>query len=66
MRHVAVSKQKADSKDDKASNAKSANQSYNPSASVYHPIDDACWKRGDKLVKIYFRRCRNRGNENFL
>lgn len=48
MHRVAVSKQKSDAKDNKASGAKSANQSYNPSASVYHPIDDACWKRGDK------------------
>lgn len=48
MHCVAVPKQKGDAKDDKQNNAKSANQSYNPSASIYHPIDDACWKRGDK------------------
>lgn len=44
MYRVAASKQK----DNKASNGKSANQSYNPGASVYHPVDDAYWKRGDK------------------
>lgn len=58
MHCVTVSKQK-DGQKDKASNTKSANQSYNPSASVYHPIDDACWKRGDKLVEMKFRRFRN-------
>lgn len=51
-----MSKQKDDSKDDKASKAKSANQSYNPNASVYHPIDDACWKRGDKTPYSAFTR----------
>lgn len=48
MHYIAAPKQKDDAKDDSANNAKSASQSYNPSASVYHPIDDACWKRGDK------------------
>lgn len=41
-------KGKDNAKAEKKDNAKSANQSYNPSASSYHPIDDACWKRGDK------------------
>ncbi|XP_071566502.1 DNA ligase 1 isoform X2 [Temnothorax nylanderi] len=49
-----MSKQKGDAKDDKASNRKS--QSYNPSASAYHPIDDACWKRGDKTPYSAFAR----------
>lgn len=48
MNRIAVPKQKGDAKGDKESNAKSVSQSYNPSASAYHPIDDACWKRGDK------------------
>ena len=26
---------------------------YNPSKSKYHPIDDACWKRGQTYVNIY-------------
>ncbi|XP_018395103.1 PREDICTED: DNA ligase 1 isoform X1 [Cyphomyrmex costatus] len=51
-----MSKQKGDAKDDKMSNGKSANQSYNPSASVYHPIDNACWKRGDKTPYSAFAR----------
>lgn len=41
-------KQKEKAKDDKASNEKSVKQSYNPSMSRYHPINDACWERGDK------------------
>lgn len=49
-------KQKDDTKKDKVSNGKSANQSYNPGASVYHPIDDACWKRGDKTPYSAFTR----------
>lgn len=24
---------------------------YNPSMTNYHPVDNACWKRGQKLVK---------------
>lgn len=48
MHCIAVPKQKDDTKNDKVKNAKSISQSYNPGASVYHPIDDACWKRGDK------------------
>ncbi|XP_077261367.1 DNA ligase 1 isoform X2 [Temnothorax americanus] len=51
-----MSKQKGDAKDDKASNRKSVCQSYNPSASAYHPIDDACWKRGDKTPYSAFAR----------
>ncbi|KAG5328951.1 DNLI1 ligase, partial [Acromyrmex heyeri] len=51
-----MSKQKGDAKGDKVNNGKSANQSYNPSASVYHPIDDACWKRGDKTPYSAFAR----------
>ncbi|XP_071641511.1 DNA ligase 1 isoform X2 [Temnothorax longispinosus] len=51
-----MSKQKGDTKDDKASNRKSVCQSYNPSASAYHPIDDACWKRGDKTPYSAFAR----------
>ncbi|KAG5310023.1 DNLI1 ligase, partial [Acromyrmex insinuator] len=51
-----ISKQKGDAKGDKVNNGKSANQSYNPSASVYHPIDDACWKRGDKTPYSAFAR----------
>ncbi|XP_018339725.1 PREDICTED: DNA ligase 1 isoform X1 [Trachymyrmex septentrionalis] len=51
-----ISKQKGDLKSDKVSNGKSANQSYNPSASIYHPIDDACWKRGDKTPYSAFAR----------
>ncbi|XP_011882996.1 PREDICTED: DNA ligase 1 isoform X3 [Vollenhovia emeryi] len=49
-------KQKGDAKDDKVSNGKSASRSYNPIASVYHPIDDACWKRGDKTPYSAFAR----------
>ncbi|XP_018057253.1 PREDICTED: DNA ligase 1 isoform X2 [Atta colombica] len=51
-----ISKQKGDVKGDKVNNGKSANQSYNPSASIYHPIDDACWKRGDKTPYSAFAR----------
>ncbi|XP_011164034.2 DNA ligase 1 isoform X2 [Solenopsis invicta] len=49
-------KQKDDTKNDKVKNAKSISQSYNPGASVYHPIDDACWKRGDKTPYSAFTR----------
>ncbi|KAL0125125.1 hypothetical protein PUN28_004337 [Cardiocondyla obscurior] len=49
-------KQKDETKDDKAGNAKSSNQPYNPRASTYHPIDDACWKRGDKTPYSAFAR----------
>lgn len=45
---IAVPKQKEDTKDNEIDNAKGANQSYNPSISKYHPINDAYWKRDDK------------------
>ncbi|XP_026829707.1 DNA ligase 1 isoform X2 [Ooceraea biroi] len=54
-----LSKQKSDTKDDKRNGGKtrkSADQSYNPSASGYHPINDACWKRGDKTPYSAFTR----------
>ncbi|XP_014479873.1 PREDICTED: DNA ligase 1 isoform X2 [Dinoponera quadriceps] len=53
---VSPIKQKEDTKADKASNGKSGNQSYNPSVSRYHPINDACWKRGDKTPYSAFTR----------
>ncbi|XP_072747387.1 DNA ligase 1 [Anoplolepis gracilipes] len=55
MHNFFTSKQKNDAKD-KASNEKSNNQSYNPNASDYHPIDNACWKRGDKTPYSAFTR----------
>ncbi|XP_029155818.1 DNA ligase 1 isoform X2 [Nylanderia fulva] len=49
-----TSKQK-DTKDNKAE-VKSSNQSYNPSISGYHPINNACWKQGDKTPYNAFTR----------
>lgn len=43
-----TAKQKEDVKSNKTSNGKSISQSYNPSKSSYHPINDACWEREDK------------------
>ncbi|XP_011646999.1 DNA ligase 1 [Pogonomyrmex barbatus] len=56
MHSFFTSKLKDDAKDDKTSNVKSSNQSYNPSTSGYHPINDACWKRGDKTPYSAFTR----------
>ncbi|GAB1861374.1 DNA ligase [Camponotus japonicus] len=49
-----TSKQKDDAKD--TSDVKNNNQSYNPSISSYHPINNACWKRGDKTPYSAFTR----------
>ncbi|KMQ98186.1 dna ligase 1 [Lasius niger] len=56
MHSFFTSKQKDDKKDNKAGDVKSNNQSYNPSKSGYHPINDACWKRGDKTPYSAFAR----------
>nr|XP_012224215.1 PREDICTED: LOW QUALITY PROTEIN: DNA ligase 1 [Linepithema humile] len=56
MHSFFTSKQKDNAEDEKKGNTKSANQSYNPSASNYHPIDNACWKRGDKTPYSAFAR----------
>ncbi|XP_012275233.1 DNA ligase 1 isoform X2 [Orussus abietinus] len=34
---------------EKGTNSKTSGISYNPSKSNYHPIDDACWKDGEKV-----------------
>ena len=34
-------------------NSAAGNNIYNPASSSYHPVDDACWKRGQKLVHNY-------------
>ncbi|XP_020279445.1 DNA ligase 1 isoform X2 [Pseudomyrmex gracilis] len=41
---------------DKKANETSNNQSYNPIASKYDPINSACWKRGDKTPYGAFTR----------
>lgn len=55
MHSFFTSKQK-DTKDNKAAEVKSSNQSYNPSISGYHPINNACWKRGDNTPYNAFTR----------
>ncbi|KAL6426983.1 hypothetical protein ACFW04_009289 [Cataglyphis niger] len=55
MHNFFTSKQKNDAKD-KIGDAKSNNQSYNPSTSDYHPINNACWKREDKTPYSAFTR----------
>nr|XP_012136945.1 PREDICTED: DNA ligase 1 isoform X2 [Megachile rotundata] len=49
-------KQKESTKNNVGDKAKSANQSYNPSISNYHPINDACWKKDEKVPYIALTR----------
>ncbi|EFN88433.1 DNA ligase 1 [Harpegnathos saltator] len=53
---ILLTKQKEDTKNDKVSNGKNVIQSYNPSMSGYHPINDAYWKQGDKTPYSAFTR----------
>ncbi|CAL7947643.1 unnamed protein product [Xylocopa violacea] len=49
-------KQKEDTKDDNGDTKKPVSHSYNPSLSNYDPINDACWKQGEKVPYIALTR----------
>ncbi|OAD62767.1 DNA ligase 1, partial [Eufriesea mexicana] len=49
-------KEKEDTKNTDEDKKKSSNHSYNPSISNYDPINDACWKQGEKVPYIALTR----------
>ncbi|XP_076674077.1 DNA ligase 1 isoform X2 [Andrena cerasifolii] len=56
MHNFFAPKQKENSKDSNTDKKKSPSHSYNPSASRYHPINDAFWKQGEKVPYIALTR----------
>ncbi|XP_017880616.1 DNA ligase 1 isoform X2 [Ceratina calcarata] len=49
-------KQKGNVKNNSGDKKKSDSHSYNPSASKYDPIKDACWKQGEKVPYVALTR----------
>ncbi|XP_076289999.1 DNA ligase 1 [Lasioglossum baleicum] len=56
MHNFFAPKEKGSEKDSNVDKKKSASHSYNPSASKYHPINDAFWKQGEKVPYIALTR----------
>ncbi|XP_034182592.1 DNA ligase 1 isoform X1 [Osmia lignaria lignaria] len=48
--------QKGNTKNTSGDKIKSVDKSYDPSTSNYHPIDDACWKKNEKIPYIALTR----------
>ncbi|XP_043282315.1 DNA ligase 1 [Venturia canescens] len=55
MNNFFAPRQQKDGKN-KSTDKKNESSAYNPNSAKYHPIDDACWKRGDKVPYIALTR----------